>query len=93
MQLRLIVSSASAGQNWDLRCLLREGLVAHMRRHQPEALPRLRAEIERPPHGHEEPAPPPVGRLAAEAPVNDETGMASLTRPTGGVRPPPQPPR
>lgn len=45
MQLRVIASSASAGQNWDLRCLLREGLIAFVRRTQPQALPRLRAEL------------------------------------------------
>jgi small-conductance mechanosensitive channel len=95
IQLRLIVSSASAGQNWDLRCLLREGLVDHLRRHQPGALPRLRAEFERPPQGGAEVRPPaaPAARHAADAAVNDATGMASLTRPTGGVRPPAQPPR
>jgi small-conductance mechanosensitive channel len=54
MQLRLIVSSPSAGQNWDLRCLLREGLIAFMRREQPHALPRLRAEIESVPRADRE---------------------------------------
>jgi small-conductance mechanosensitive channel len=48
MQLRLIVSSPSAGQSWDLRCLLREGLIAFLQREQPHALPRLRAELQRP---------------------------------------------
>ncbi len=46
MQLRLIVSSPSAGQNWDLRCLLREGLIAFLQREQPGALPRVRAELQ-----------------------------------------------
>jgi len=46
MQLRLIVSSPSAGQNWDLRCLLREGLIAFLQREQPHALPRVRAEVQ-----------------------------------------------
>ena len=45
MQLRLIVSSPSAGQSWDLRCLLREGLIALMQRDHPDALPRIRAEM------------------------------------------------
>jgi small-conductance mechanosensitive channel len=45
MQLRLIVSSPTAGQNWDLRCLLREGLIAFLQREQPQALPRVRAEL------------------------------------------------
>ena len=51
MQLRLIVSSPSAGQNWDLRCLLREGLIAFLQREQPNALPHVRAELQ-----HAEPA-------------------------------------
>ena len=46
MQLRVIVSSPSAGQNWDLRCLLREGLIAFLQREQPQALPRVRAELQ-----------------------------------------------
>ncbi len=46
MQLRLIVSSPTAGQNWDLRCLLREGLIAYLQREQPQALPRVRAELQ-----------------------------------------------
>jgi hypothetical protein len=47
MQLRLIVSSPSAGQNWDLRCLLREGLIAFLQRGQPHALPRVRMDLYR----------------------------------------------
>jgi small-conductance mechanosensitive channel len=46
MQLRLIVSSASSGQNWDLRCLLRERLIEFLRRTQPASLPRVRAQLE-----------------------------------------------
>ena len=113
MQLRLIVSSASAGQNWDLRCLLREGLVAFMRHEQPHALPRLRAEIEGTVRADKVRADeaeavaatgkvPPrqlEARLAGarvdggSAAVNNDTGMASLTAPTGGVVPPKEPPR
>jgi small-conductance mechanosensitive channel len=47
MQVRLIVSSPSAGQNWDLRCWLREGLIAYLRRVQPRALPRMRMDLHR----------------------------------------------
>ena len=46
MQLRVLVSSASSGQNWDLRCTLREGLIAFILREHPQALPRVRAEME-----------------------------------------------
>lgn len=44
MQLRVLVSSASSGQSWDLRCAVREGLIDFIRREHPGALPRLRAE-------------------------------------------------
>jgi small-conductance mechanosensitive channel len=112
MKLRLIVSSPSAGQNWDLCCLMREGLVAFMQRNQPHALPRVRAEVQDLPAGTfaagaapptaigEAPAPQLEERLAgtadnaAPAPVNDDTGIASLTVPTGGVAAAqPSPPR
>ena len=98
MQLRLIVSSPSAGQSWDLRCLLREGLIALMQRDHPDALPRLRAEINEPAQAHADLGDVKArlaGRRAdiGNAEVNNDTGMTSLTAPTGGVLPPPQPPR
>jgi len=45
MQLRALVSSADSGRNWDLRCKVREGLVAYIQRHHPDCLPRLRADL------------------------------------------------
>jgi small-conductance mechanosensitive channel len=48
MQLRVLVSSASSGQNFDLRCQVREGLIDFIRRHHPQALPRMRAELQQP---------------------------------------------
>ncbi len=42
MQLRVLVSSASASKNWDLRCFLRERLIAFIARDHPEHLPRVR---------------------------------------------------
>lgn len=45
MQLRALVSSADAGRNWDLRCLVREGLIEFVGREYPGCLPRLRAEL------------------------------------------------
>ncbi len=98
MQLRLIVSSPSAGQSWDLRCLLREGLIALMQRDHPDALPRIRAEMREPAGGHGS-----GGELEARiagrrtdggpAEVNNDTGLTSLVAPTGGVVPPAEPPR
>lgn len=48
MQLRVLVSAADAGRAWDLRCAVREALIAFLREHHPQFLPRLRAEIEKP---------------------------------------------
>ncbi len=45
MQLRVLVSAADAGKAWDLRCLVREALIAYMQREWPQFLPRLRAEV------------------------------------------------
>lgn len=44
MQLRVLISAASSGQAFDLRCHLRERLVAFIAATQPGALPRLRNE-------------------------------------------------
>ena len=98
MQLRLIVSSPSAGQNWDLRCLLREGLIALMQREHPDALPRIRAELREPTGAHgdgRELEARLSGRRSERggAAVNDDTGLTSLTAPTGGLPPPTEPPR
>ena len=45
MQLRVLVSSANASQNWDLRCFVRERLIEYIRREMPEFLPQLRTEL------------------------------------------------
>jgi small-conductance mechanosensitive channel len=51
MQLRVLVTAASSGQCWDLRCHVREGLIDFIQREHPGALPQVRAsEPGRPPH-------------------------------------------
>ncbi|MDO9361109.1 MAG: mechanosensitive ion channel [Polaromonas sp.] len=45
MQLRLLLTSASSGRNWDLRCSVREALVDFMQREYPQYLPVTRAEF------------------------------------------------
>jgi small-conductance mechanosensitive channel len=60
MQLRILVSSADAGRAFDLRCILREGLIGFIHRHHGGALPRLRGELDGPtraPGALREPAP------------------------------------
>jgi small-conductance mechanosensitive channel len=47
MQLRALVSAASSGSAWDLRCLVRERLLDYIRREHPQFLPRIRVEDRR----------------------------------------------
>ena len=42
LQLRALVSAADSGRAWNLRCLVREKLIEHLRREYPESLPRSR---------------------------------------------------
>jgi small-conductance mechanosensitive channel len=46
VELRALVSAANAGSLWDLRCAVREQLVAFLQQHYPESLPRTRAVLE-----------------------------------------------
>jgi small-conductance mechanosensitive channel len=48
MQLRALVSARNAPQSWDLRCEVREKLIAYLRTEMPEALPRERADVSPP---------------------------------------------
>jgi small-conductance mechanosensitive channel len=48
MQVRILVSSAASGPNFDLRCELREGLIDFVQREFPLALPQLRARMDQP---------------------------------------------
>jgi small-conductance mechanosensitive channel len=45
IQLRILASSADSSSNWDLRCRVREGIIAFVQQHHPESLPRMRAEL------------------------------------------------
>jgi small-conductance mechanosensitive channel len=45
MQVRALVSASDSSKAWDLRCKIREGLVAYVQRHHADCLPRLRAEL------------------------------------------------
>jgi small-conductance mechanosensitive channel len=48
VELRAVVSAADSGQLWDLRCDVREPLLAWLREEPPRSLPRLRAEAAAP---------------------------------------------
>lgn len=53
IEIRALVSSADSGLGFDLRCHVREGLIAFVQARHPDALPRWRGELDR--HGHTEP--------------------------------------
>ena len=56
LEIRALASAADASLAWDLRCEIREKLVAFIQRNYPASLPRLRASFDsRPPDS--EPAP------------------------------------
>jgi small-conductance mechanosensitive channel len=64
MQVRVLVSAGDAGKAWDLRCFMREQLIAFVRKHHHSALPRRRQEAslhagnpETPDDGTASPAP------------------------------------
>jgi small-conductance mechanosensitive channel len=46
VELRALMSAADASEAWNLRCEVREKLVAFLQRQYPHALPRIRAELE-----------------------------------------------
>jgi small-conductance mechanosensitive channel len=45
VELRALVSAANASAAWDLRCEVREALIAFLQREYPHALPKQRAEV------------------------------------------------
>jgi small-conductance mechanosensitive channel len=67
VQVRILVSAADAGRAFDLRCRVREGVLAFVQRRHPEALPRVRAEL--------------GGDGARYAPAADATAIASRGAP------------
>jgi hypothetical protein len=58
MQVRALVSAADAGRAWDLRCRVREALLAYVQRECPAYLPRVRADSRVEPGGGERDGPP-----------------------------------
>ncbi len=56
MQVRFLMSAADSSKNWDLRCVVREGLVTFIQQNYPAQLPRLRARLVDSPTISEEPS-------------------------------------
>jgi small-conductance mechanosensitive channel len=73
MQVRALVSAPDAGRTWELRCRVREALVAFVQREFPEYLPRVRADSRVEPTGEGASDDPQAegfdGRLAAVPPL------------------------
>ena len=45
LEVRALMSASDSSKAWDLRCLVREQLVAWLQEHHPDSLPRARAEV------------------------------------------------
>lgn len=76
IKVRALVSAANAGNLWDLRCLVREHLVAWVWKQRPTAMPRMRAEVGdagggQPWQWASPGRPPQAGRLADGAGSDD----------------------
>jgi small-conductance mechanosensitive channel len=65
MQLRALVSSTSSSKSWDLRCIVREGLIAFVNRETPQYLPRFRGELDEDGRVADAAVPPSRGQMAA----------------------------
>ena len=44
IEVRALVSAANSGAGWDLRCEVREKMIAYLNEHHPQCLPRVRQE-------------------------------------------------
>ncbi|HEU4422017.1 MAG TPA: mechanosensitive ion channel domain-containing protein [Pilimelia sp.] len=71
VRVRALVSAADAPSLWDLRCLVREHLVAWVRDQRPTALPRLRTEVAGAEHPGWEWTPDRAGREAGDGAGED----------------------
>ncbi|HEX5452708.1 MAG TPA: mechanosensitive ion channel family protein [Stellaceae bacterium] len=63
VEVRALVSGRNAGDTFNLRCLVREGLIAFLQSEHAHALPRRRAELAGPPA--EQPEPQRIAETAA----------------------------
>jgi small-conductance mechanosensitive channel len=49
MQIRILATAADSSKSWDLRCEVREKLIAYIQKNHPQSLPQVRASFERTP--------------------------------------------
>ncbi len=51
MQIRVLATSADSSKAWNLRCDIREKLIAYIQKNHPQSLPQVRASFDRTPPG------------------------------------------
>ena len=78
MELRALVSARNAPQAWDLRCEMREKLVAFLQAEMPDALPRDRADVAMPSMDH---AVQPIRATTSSAARPINSSSRSTNRP------------
>lgn len=71
MEVRLLISARNAGDAFDLRCAVREGMLAWIRENQPTAIPRQRVD---------------AGGEAGEAAAGIDIDAAPVSPPSSGAR-------
>lgn len=71
VQIRALVTARNSADLFDLRCFVREEIVAYIREHQPQAMPKLRVELPRGSDG------------AAERPLTEERIASTIAAADG----------
>lgn len=82
VQVRLLVSARNSGDAFDLRCLVRERMLDFLAREHPQALPRVRAQLER--EEGAKPLPQPRATHADVRSPGAEDGEAAIVPPPAG---------
>ncbi|HEX6956583.1 MAG TPA: mechanosensitive ion channel family protein [Ferrovibrio sp.] len=67
MEIRILASAANSGRTFDLRCEIREKIIAYLQKEFPQSLPRLRADLAERNGGHPAMLPAPAETSLAEA--------------------------
>jgi len=73
IEIRALMSAASSGNAFDLRCDIREGLITFVQQHYPECLPVTRAVLEQPANTSSPLTPATGAKLTTNAPATGET--------------------
>jgi small-conductance mechanosensitive channel len=84
VQVRLLVSARNSGDLFDLRCAVRERMIAFLEARHPEALPLLRVDLARGDSRQQASHAPPTSHAAAEQTVSpgaEDVNAADLAAP------------